>query len=56
MSACLMNDGPSAQAEELLRKVGEQVQPIMRKRQMRVPLLSEFFPRHGNLVSQCLMG
>ena len=38
------------QAEELLKKVGDQVQPIMKKRQLRVPLLSEFFPRHANLV------
>ena len=25
----------------------------MRKRQLTVPLLSEFFPRHGNLVLSC---
>ena len=41
----------NTQALELLKKVAFQVQPIMRKRQLRVPLLAEFFPRGGNLVS-----
>jgi hypothetical protein len=39
------------QARELLNKVALQVQPIMRNRQLRVPLVSEFYPRQGNLVT-----
>lgn len=35
---------PCTQARELLEAVAAQVQPIMRRRQLAVPLLSEFFP------------
>ncbi|KIY97197.1 DNA damage response protein WSS1 [Monoraphidium neglectum] len=37
-------------ARQLLESVARQVQPIMRRRQWRVPLLSEFFPRNPNLL------
>jgi hypothetical protein len=45
----LKRDG-SAEAEALLLQAASQVQPIMRKRQWRVPLLSEFMPRNPNLL------
>ncbi|KAK9824520.1 hypothetical protein WJX72_011052 [[Myrmecia] bisecta] len=40
----------SNKAVELLQKVACQVQPVMRTRCFRVPLLSEFDPRNPNLL------
>lgn len=39
-----------AQARELLEAVARQVQPIMRRRQLTVPSLVEFFPDNSNLL------
>lgn len=38
------------QARELLEAVAKQVQPIMRRRQLEVPLLSEFYPSNRSLL------
>ncbi|GFR51103.1 hypothetical protein Agub_g13432, partial [Astrephomene gubernaculifera] len=38
------------EAKELLAKIAYQVQPLMRRREWRVPLLSEFFPANPNLL------
>ncbi|GBF89129.1 hypothetical protein Rsub_01846 [Raphidocelis subcapitata] len=39
----------SARARQILEGVARQVQPIMRRRRWRVPLLTEFFPRSAGL-------
>ncbi|MEW5307611.1 MAG: hypothetical protein WDW36_009991 [Sanguina aurantia] len=39
-----------AQAKKLLHDAAKQVQPIMRRRQWTVPLLTEFFPPAHNLL------
>ena len=38
------------QALALLHRIAKQVQPVMRKRGWRVPLLSEFSPKSPNLL------
>lgn len=38
------------QARQLLEQVAKQVQPLMRRHQLRVPLLSEFYPSNPNLL------
>ena len=38
------------QARALLEQVALQVQPIMRKRSLHVPLLSEFYPANPRLL------
>lgn len=38
------------QARDLLERVAKQVQPLLRRHQLRVPLLSEFFPHNPNLL------
>ena len=40
----------TTQAKELLQEVALQVQPILRRRQWRVPLLSEFYPKNASLL------
>ncbi len=40
----------AAEAEELLRRVAAQVEPIMRKRKWRVTELQEFFPKNAGLL------
>ncbi|KAL3697109.1 hypothetical protein R1sor_011185 [Riccia sorocarpa] len=39
-----------AEARKLLEEVAKQVQPIMRKRKWKVPLLSEFCPKNPSLL------
>ncbi|DBA69906.1 TPA: hypothetical protein ACH3X2_012403 [Trebouxia sp. C0005] len=46
----------SAEALELLRRIARQVQPVMRKRGWRVPLLSEFSPKNPNLLGLNING
>ena len=41
------------QALTLLHRIAKQVQPVMRKRNWRVPLLSEFSPKSPNLLVSC---
>ena len=44
------------QALPLLQRIAKQVQPVMRKRGWRVPLLTEFSPKNPNLlVMSCQM-
>ena len=38
------------QAQEILEQVAKQVQPILRRRQFKVPLLTEFYPQPRLLV------
>ena len=38
------------QARQLLEAVAKQVQPLLRRHSLRVPLLSEFYPRNANLL------
>jgi hypothetical protein len=40
----------AAEARALLESVAKQVQPIMRRRRWRVPVLSEFAPKNPNLL------
>ena len=44
----------TAQALALLQRISQQVQPVMRKRRWKVPLLSEFSPKNPNLLVQKL--
>jgi len=41
---------PVHQARQILEAVAKQVQPILRRRQLTVPLLKEFYPRNGRLL------
>ena len=41
------------QARQLLEQIAHQVQPIMRRRKLKVPILSEFFPERAELVRIC---
>ena len=43
------------QARQLLEQIARQVQPIMRRRKLKVPILSEFFPQRAELVRICTL-
>ena len=43
------------QARQLLEKIARQVQPLMRRRKLKVPVLAEFFPHRAELVRICTL-
>ncbi|GLC38760.1 hypothetical protein PLESTM_000773000 [Pleodorina starrii] len=45
-----MGKSRDTEAMDWLKRISHQVQPIMRRREWRVPLLSEFFPANPNLL------